>query len=607
LALSTRQVIENSPLFSGLDPRLIDDVAASATRRTLRAQELLFQKGDRSDALWGVLAGRVVTEARAEDGKEMVLDVYQAGDIFGEVGVLDFGPRRVEATAACASELFRVERSRFLELLQTSPELCFRVFSLLCTHLRDTTEALEDLALYRLPGRLAKRLLRMTDAASDKRGGRVLNVTQFDLARMMGVQREAVNRQLKEWEKSGWVAVERQKIYILDEKALGGLAAPQQITEFRGWGSEHLSSLSPAVAQPGAGSRQRASPAEKRSAAILAINCREYAQFLMSDSENAIKRIKAGIAAVDRAVRDHNGQVIWSAGERTLAEFTVPSDALEAALQIQKSAGEFELNDPAQPGTIFRFGIHFGNVLVSEGRLVGDPVNVAIHLVELPGSSAICFTEAVRNALKETGRLEFQYLGKHELKNTTHPVRVFSAHPVPWPKKLWLWADSMVLPSYRPLTLAASLIALIGGVWWFTQQIGGYDSRPEDSRLSLAVLPFITSEDDEGAVRFSDGIHSQVLTKLAGLKAVKVISRNSVLGYRGTRKAAGTIGEELDVETIMEGEVQRLDDRLHVHSADRHQNRRTNLGRVLRPRADRDESVRDSNRNCRGGGKDFPA
>ena len=62
----------------------MDDLAASVTKKTLRAHELLFQKGDRSDALWGVLSGRIVTEARAEDGKEMVVDVYQAGDIFGE-------------------------------------------------------------------------------------------------------------------------------------------------------------------------------------------------------------------------------------------------------------------------------------------------------------------------------------------------------------------------------------------------------------------------------------------------------------------------------------------------------------------------------------------
>jgi CRP-like cAMP-binding protein len=75
-----RQVIENSHLFSGLEPGLMDDIAVSAAKRTLGAGEFLFRKGDRADALWGVLSGRIVTEVRADDGKEMVLDVFEAGD-----------------------------------------------------------------------------------------------------------------------------------------------------------------------------------------------------------------------------------------------------------------------------------------------------------------------------------------------------------------------------------------------------------------------------------------------------------------------------------------------------------------------------------------------
>jgi len=565
LPLRIRQVIENSPLFSGLDSGLLDDVASSVSKRTLRAHELLFQKGDRSDALWGVLSGRIVTEARAEDGKEMVLDVYQPGDIFGEVGVLDFGPRRVEATAACHSELFRLERSRFLEFLQANPELCFRVFSLLCTHLRDTTETLEDMALYKMPDRLAKLLIRMTDAAVVKHGGRVLHVTQFDLARAMGVQREAVNRQLKEWEKSGWIAVKRQKIEVLDEKSLGIVAAPRRTVDFRNWGNDHPSALPPAVSRSDAGSPQKPGRSEERSVAILAIDCSEYAQFLMSDSETAIKRIRTGLAAIDSAVRDHDGKVIWSAGERTLAEFPVVSDALEAALQIQKNAGEAGQDTVARGGPIFRFGIHFGKVLASEGRLVGDPVNVAIHLTELPGSSGICFTHEVRDGLKDPGNLEFQYLGKHDMKNAASPVGVFSVQPVPWPKKIVLWADALVPRRYRPLVLASFLLLLMVGVWSLGDRVGVPGSLPGASRMSIAVLPFVDLSGDQGGVPFSDGMHSELLTKLARLEAVKVISRNSVLGYRGTGKDPRTIGKELDVETIMEGEVQRSADRLHVN------------------------------------------
>jgi len=285
----------------------------------------------------------------------------------------------------------------------------------------------------------------------------------------------------------------------------------------------------------------------------------------MADSETAIKRIRTGLAAIDRAISDHNGTVIWSAGERTLAEFSAVSGALGAALQIQKNAGEAGQDTDAHGGPIFRFGIHFGSVLASEGRLVGDPVNVAIHLTELPGSSGICFTQEVRNALKDPGNLEFQYLGRHEMKNVANPVKVYSAHPVPWPKKVALWADALIPGRYRPLVLASSLVALIAGVWWLGDRMGAPGSLPGASRMSIAVLPFVDLSGDQGGVPFGDGMHSELLTKLARLEAVKVISRNSVLGYRGTVKDPHTIGEELDVETIMEGEVQRVDGRLHVN------------------------------------------
>lgn len=191
-----RQIMENSHLFEGLRPGLIDEIASCATRRTIGTGEILFQKGDPADALWGVLSGRIVMEVSTEEGKEMVLGAFVAGEVFGEAGVLDFGPRRVTARAVQQSVLFRLERNHFLRYLQTSPELCFRVFSLLCSHLRETTDNLQDTALYKLPNRLAKRL---TMLATDSRigDGSVLHIGQSDLAGMLGVNREAVNRHLR--------------------------------------------------------------------------------------------------------------------------------------------------------------------------------------------------------------------------------------------------------------------------------------------------------------------------------------------------------------------------------------------------------------------------
>jgi len=558
-----RQVIENSHLFSGLEPGLMDDIAASAAKRTLGAGEMLFQKGDRADALWGVLSGRVVIEVRADDGKEMVLDVFEAGDIFGEVGVLDFGPRRVDATVACKSELFRLERAHFLEHLHTSPELCFRVFSLLCSHLRDTTETLEDTALYKLPNRLAKRLTLMADEAARDNGHAVLKVSQSELARMLGVHRESVNRQLREWEKSGWISIQRERIEILEQKTLADLAAPGQIANHNHWGNGNVSSLAP-VAFP-AHSVVETSPdlPERRFASILAVDCAGYAGMLMTDSANTIRRIKAGLAATDRAIKDHGGRVIWSTGDRTLAEFPDSPAAVDAALEIQSNAGEAGPDPAGKTDPIFRIGIHCGEVMASDDRFIGDPVNIAIRLTELPHSVGICVTGDVREALDETGNLELQYLGKHELKDVASPVSVFAARSVPWLSRIALRAESLVPRRFRLAAVTVAAMVVAGGIWFAGDWVARQNAPLAVSSLSIAVLPFASSG-DPALSYLADGIPEDIRTALSRIPGMRVIGRESS-GYFNERKASvEEMGQTLQVAWMLRGSFESADDEIHT-------------------------------------------
>ena len=282
--------------------------------------EILFQKGDPADALWGVLSGRIVIDIGTGDGKEMVLDTYAEGDVFGEVSVLDFGPRRVEARAIQKSELFRLERKHFLRHLQSSPELCFRVFSLLCSHLRETTENLEDTALYKLPNRLAKRLtLLASETGADH--GAVLHIGQSDLASMLGVNREAVNRHLRAFEKDGLITLGRQKIGIVDRLALAGLASPGQINRHDGWGSENLTALEPRAYTFSRRHKDTSTRQGSYTAGLLAIDAAEYSRALMTDAAGTLKRINKGLNAVDRAIEQYQGHTVWHTGDRILAEF----------------------------------------------------------------------------------------------------------------------------------------------------------------------------------------------------------------------------------------------------------------------------------------------
>ncbi|MDH4018529.1 MAG: cyclic nucleotide-binding domain-containing protein [Xanthomonadales bacterium] len=555
------QVIENSHLFSGLDSGLIENIAASATEKSLGANEILFQKGDRADALWGVLSGRIVIEVRADDGKEMILDEFHTGDVFGEVGVLDFGPRRVEATAACKSKLFRLERSLFIEHLQSNPELCFRVFSLLCEHLRDTTETLEDTALYKLPSRLAKRLLVISGTVASDDGIPELHIVQSDLARMMGVNREAVNRQLRAWEKSGWISIQRQHIKILEKKSLAEFAAPAQSPDSGGWGIDNLSRMLPTVFPMPNEADTIPAHSEKRFAGVLAVSCAEYAFMLKTDSAGAIKRIRTGLAVIEKAISKHNGRLVWNAGERTLAEFHDGISAIEAALDIQ-SLSELSGPDTEHMDPVFRIGIHSGEVLVSGGQFIGEPVNVAIRLTELAGSSGICFTQQVRDEFEETGQVQFQYLGKHELRNVASPVSVYSARAIPLRKRFLLWIDSLVPRRYRPALGLLGLLAVVAGVW-LNGQRSGIGHAPDVLSKSIAVMPFKL----EGTVDntyLADGLAEEIRSALSTMPEARVIGRQSSDYFEQWNASRQEIGEILQVSHVLEGTVSLTGEELKI-------------------------------------------
>jgi adenylate cyclase len=547
-----RQVIENSHLFAGLDPRLIDNISASATERSLGQNELLFQKGDRADALWGVLSGRIVVEFRADDGKEMILDEFHVGDVFGEVGVLDFGPRRVEATAACESRLFRLQRSHFIEHLQSNPELCFRVFSLLCGHLRYTTETLEDTALYKLSSRLAKRLLLMSDATVGNNEFPEVHIVQSDLARMMGVHREAVNRQLRAWEKSGWISIQRQRVRILDKTSLGECAAPGLNPEPGGWGADKLSRILPTTFPSPVEADRSGTQTERRFAGVLAVNCAEYASMLKTDSANAIRQIKTGLAAIDRAISNHGGRLVWSAGERTLAEFHDGVSAIGAALEIRHFA-ESDATRPEPVGPVFRMGVDSGEVMVSGGQFIGAPVNTAIRLTELSGSSGICFTKTVRDEFEDTASLQFQYLGIHELKNIADPVSVFSARSVPWHKRTMLWLDALIPRRFRPAIGLLGALTIVVFVWLAGWQSG---DKPATGaiRRSIAVMPFTHEGDTENAF-LADGIAEEIRNALSTMPQALVIGRQSSDYFEEWQASSQEIGQILQVAHVLEGSI----------------------------------------------------
>ena len=129
-----------------------------AHHRKFAADEVVFEKGDAGDSLYSIVEGRIGITTTSEDGKEIVLNILDAGDVFGEIALLDGKERTAGAVAMSPAILLRVDRTQFLPFLERHPQLCIAMMTVLCERLRWTSNIIEDTIFLDIPHRLAKRL-----------------------------------------------------------------------------------------------------------------------------------------------------------------------------------------------------------------------------------------------------------------------------------------------------------------------------------------------------------------------------------------------------------------------------------------------------------------
>jgi len=192
-----------------------------AHRRTLAPGDSLFLKGSSPDALFGVVRGALRVSVVAANGREAVIAMLEAGHWFGEVSLLVGQERVYDTYAVETTDMAVVAASDFHHLIATRPEVHMAFTKLVCQRLRQALVWIDDAILMPLPVRLAHRLLTL-DARSDTVAGQAstLGVSQEDLAFMLGVSRQSVNRQLKIWEEQGALRVDYRRIVLLDRALL---------------------------------------------------------------------------------------------------------------------------------------------------------------------------------------------------------------------------------------------------------------------------------------------------------------------------------------------------------------------------------------------------
>ncbi len=218
-----RALLKSTVLFGPLGARQIERLGACVVSKSVPRAGAICAKGEPGSSLFVICKGTVKISSPSVDGHDAVFNLFSKGDIFGEIALLDGGPRTADAVAVTDCELFVIERRDFIPLMRDEPEIAIRMIEIVCAKLRHTSEQAENLMFMPLRARLAKALLRLS--AGDARASeRKAMVTQKDLGNIIGMSRESTNRQLRLWEQQEWVRLERGGIVILAAKELERIA-----------------------------------------------------------------------------------------------------------------------------------------------------------------------------------------------------------------------------------------------------------------------------------------------------------------------------------------------------------------------------------------------
>jgi CRP/FNR family transcriptional regulator, cyclic AMP receptor protein len=222
-ALDKRAVLARHKLFCEAPPLVIERLALRAQPLAFRCGQRIFRRGDESHGLLAVVSGYVrISATGPDDRSELVMNLIGPDEVFGEIALLDDGPRTADAFAATRCLLLQLERRDLMPLLNDFPVLAVRLLAILSGRLRRTSQQLSDHAFVCAEQRLAKALITLAGGA-DRDGTRVLT-TQRELGHMIGLSREGTNRQLSAWQRKGYIALAPGACTICNHEALRNIA-----------------------------------------------------------------------------------------------------------------------------------------------------------------------------------------------------------------------------------------------------------------------------------------------------------------------------------------------------------------------------------------------
>jgi CRP/FNR family transcriptional regulator, cyclic AMP receptor protein len=212
-------VVRKAPLFAALDDEAARALMESMTSSHLERGDILFREGDRGDRIYVIGEGKIKLGRSSVDGRENLLAILGPGEMFGELSLFDPGPRTATATAIAETQLIDLGHEDLDSFLLGRPAVAANLLAALARRLRRTNEALADLVFTDVPGRVAKALLDLSTRFGRPADDGILvahELTQEELAQLVGASRETVNKALADFATRGWIKLEARAVLLTD-------------------------------------------------------------------------------------------------------------------------------------------------------------------------------------------------------------------------------------------------------------------------------------------------------------------------------------------------------------------------------------------------------
>ena len=270
---------------------------------------------------------------------------------------------------------------------------------------------------------------------------------------------------------------------------------------------------------------------ERRLAAVLAADVAGYSRLMEADEEGTLAALRAIRREFgDPKIAEHRGRIVKTTGDGLLVEFASVVDAVRYAVEVQRAMAERNADITPAKRIEFRIGINVGGIIIEDGDIFGDDVNIAARLEALAEPGGICISAAAHEQVRDRLDLAFDDLGEQQVKNITRPVRTY--------------AVALGISPRAALPVGAPL--------------------PLPDKPSLAVLPFQNMTGDAEQEYFVDGMVEEITTEISRLPWLFVIARNSAFTYKGKPVDVKQVARELGVRYVLEGSVRKASNRVRI-------------------------------------------